>query len=185
MKHILLGFLVTGFLTVTSAAQAQETLPAPIQYSERVSDDDPEADELYRRTLDWTDKHFAYSPKTVIRTDASKGEIRVNGTLKVKTASNSGQLQERPVQFEFSFRTLPTGYEYNVGYFRVSPDSKKPEETIPFEEFVSQLAMERNNDRTHNDRRVTAQANSLASEIALSFRSYMNSRPAAGAVRAE
>ena len=33
-----------------------------------------------------------------------------------------------------------------------------------------------------NDRRITAQANSMASEIAMSFRSYMNSRPAPGGI---
>ncbi|MBO0356885.1 DUF4468 domain-containing protein [Hymenobacter sp. BT186] len=182
MKHLLRGLLVAGFLAFTPAAYAQDFVAAPIEYSERVPDENAEASVLYQRTLDWTENRFTYKPKEVIRTDATKGEIRVSGTVKVKTASNSGQMQERPVVFEFVFRTLPTGYEYSVGYFRVIPDAKNPTTTVPFEEFVSQLAKERNNERTHNDRRVTAQATSLASEIAMSFRSYMNSRPAAGAI---
>ena len=182
MKHLLRGLLVAGFLALTSTAYAQDFVATPIEYSERVPDENVEASVLYQRTLDWTENRFTYKPKEVIRTDAAKGEIRVSGTVKVKTASNSGQMQERPVLFEFVFRTLPMGYEYSVGYFRVIPDSKNPSTTVPFEEFVAQLAQERHNERTHNDRRVTAQATSLASEIAMSFRSYMNSRPAAGAI---
>lgn len=182
MKHLFCGLLLVGTLTFTSAAYAQDFVAAPIEYSERVPDENAEASTLYQRTLDWTENRFTYKPKQVIRTDAAKGEIRVSGTVKVKTASPSGQLQERPVLFEFVFRTLPTGYEYSVGYFRVIPNSKEPDTTLPFEEFVAQLAKERTNDRTHNDRRVTAQATSLASEIAMSYRSYMNSRPAAGGI---
>lgn len=182
MKHLLRGLLATGFLTFTSAAYAQDLAVAPIEYSERVPDENAEASVLYQRTLDWTENRFTYKPKQIVRTDAVKGEIRVSGTVKVKTASASGQMQERPVLFEFVFRALPTGYEYSVGYFRVIPDIKTPSATVPFEEFVSQLAQERHNDRTHNDRRVTAQATSLASEIAMSFRSYMNSRPATGGI---
>lgn len=182
MKQIFHGLLVVGLLTLAPAVYSQSILPSTIEYSERVPDTEAEAEVLYRRTLDWSENHFSYAPKATIKTDAAKGEIRVSGTVKVKTASPSGQLQERPVRFEFSFRTLSSGYEYNVGYFRVVPDDKKPDETVPFEEFVSQLAQERTNDRTHNDRRVTAQASSLASEIAMAYRSYMNSRPAAGAI---
>lgn len=182
MKHLFRGLLVAGLLSLASAAYAQDFVATPIEYSERVPDEATEADVLYRRTLEWTESRFPYKPKQVIRTDPEKGEIRVSGTMKVKTTSTSGQLQEWPVLFEFYFRTLPTGYEYNVGYFRVTSNPKKPEETVPFEEFVTQLAMERTNVRTHNDRRVTAQATSLASEVAMSFRSYLNSLPAAGAI---
>lgn len=182
MKYILRGLLIAGFLAFTSTAYAQDFLATPIEYAERVPDENAEASVLYQRTLDWTENRFAYKPKQVVRTDAAKGEIRVSGTVKVKTATTSGQTKERPVIFEFVFRTLPTGYEYSVGYFRVALDSKDPSTTVPFEEFVTQLAQERQNDRTHNDRRVTAQATSLASEIAMSFRSYMNSRPAAGGI---
>jgi hypothetical protein len=182
MKQIFHGLLIVGLLALAPAVYGQSVLPSTIEYSERVPDEEGEASVLYRRTLDWSENHFSYTPKAMIKTDAAKGEIRVSGMVKVKTASPSGQLQERPVRFEFSFRTLPSGYEYNVGYFRVVPDAKKPDETVPFEEFVSQLAQERTNDRTHNDRRVSAQATSLASEIAMAYRSYMNSRPAAGAI---
>ena len=100
---------------------------------------------------------------------------------KVKTAAPPGQL-ERHVRFEFAFRTSPTGYDYSVGSFKFIADPGKPDEVTDFDVFVAQLAIERSNARTHNDRRVTAQATSLASEMALSFRSYMNSRPAEGAV---
>ncbi|WP_022821805.1 DUF4468 domain-containing protein [Hymenobacter norwichensis] len=182
MKYLFRGLLLAGFLSFTSVAYAQDFVAAPIEYSERVPDENADASTLYQRTLDWTENRFTYKPKQVVRTDAAKGEIRVSGTVQVKTASSSGQLQERPVLFEFVFRALPTGYEYSVGYFRVVPDIKNPTNTVPFEDFVEQLAQERHNDRTHNDRRVTAQATSLASEIAMSFRSYMNSRPAAGGI---
>lgn len=182
MKHIIRGLLVAGLLALTPAVHAQDFVVAPVEYSERVSEESTEATVLYQHTLEWTETRFVYKPKEVIRTDSDKGEIRVSGTMKVKMASTSGQLQEQPVLFEFIFRTLPAGYEYSVGYFRVVPNAKHPEETVPFEEFVTKLSMDRTNARTHNDRRVTAQATSLASEVALSFRSYMNSRPAAGGI---
>ena len=133
MKPILLGFLLSGLLTFAPAVYAQEFIPATVEFREKVQDEELAAGLLHHRALDWTDTHFTYLPKTTIRTDAAKGEIRVSGTMKVKTASPSGQMQEHPVLFEFFFHTLPVGYEYSVGYFRVVPDAKKPDETVPFE----------------------------------------------------
>jgi len=179
MKKIVFGLLLSGFASL-QLAQAQTT--GPVGYSERVPEEGVSKSVLYRRAYDWVENHFIYAPKTVIQTDTIKGEVRIEGTGKVKTASPSGKLQELPVRFEFVFHTLPTGYDYSVGSFRLISDPSKPDETIGFDEFVAQLATERSNARTHNDRRVTAQATSLASEVALSFRSYMNSRPAEGAV---
>lgn len=184
MKQYLLHFLLVGLLLFTKAAHAQESASGgPIQYSEKVLDDEAEAMVLYKRTVDWSENHFSYTPKATLKADAAKGEVRMNGTVKIKTASTSGQTQEHPVVFEFNFHALPTGgYDYSVGFMRVILDTRKPDEMVSVEEYVTQLAMDKNNERTHNDRRVTAQANSLVSEIAMSFRSYMNSRPAPGAV---
>ena len=179
MKKLVLALLVIGCLSAGHGAQAQD---GTVGYSERVPDDAADKSVLYRRATDWVENHFAYVPKTIVRADAAKGEMRVEGTANVKTATVSGQLKERQVRFEFVFHTLATGYDYSVGGFQLVLDPSKPNETMHFDEFVAQLAAERSNDRTHNDRRVTAQASSLASEIAMSFRSFMNSRPAEGAV---
>lgn len=184
MKYTLLSFLLVGVLLFSKAAYAQESSSGgPIQYTEKVLDDEAETTVLYKRTVDWSENHFGYTPKATLKADAGKGEVRMTGTVKIKTTSTSGQTQEHPVIFEFNFHALPTGgYEYSVGFFRVVLDTRKPDEMVSVEEYVTQLAMDKNNERTHNDRRVTAQSNSLASEIAMSFRSYMNSRPASGAV---
>ena len=179
MKKLVLIFLLGGLLGVSQTAQAQD---GQVGYSERVPDDTADKEALYKRATEWVENNFAYAPKSITRADAGKGEVRVEGTAKVKTTTPSGQLKERPVRFEFIFHALPTGYDYSVGGFQLVPDASKPAETVNFDEFVAQLATERGNDRTHNDRRVTAQATSLASEIAMSFRSFMNSRPAEGAV---
>ncbi|WBA40778.1 DUF4468 domain-containing protein [Hymenobacter canadensis] len=179
MKKSVLMFLLGGLLAMSQAAQAQD---GQVGYSERVPDDSSDKVVLYKRATDWVENHFTYVPKAITRTDTAKGEMRVEGTAMVKTTTPSGQLKERPVRFEFVFHALPTGYDYSVGGFQVVPDASKPNDTVNFDEFVAQLATERTNDRTHNDRRVTAQATSLASEIAMSFRSFMNSRPAEGAV---
>lgn len=184
MKLTILSILFITLLLFTKAVRAQDSASVgPIQYSEKVLDDDAEPAVLYKRAVDWSENHFAYTPKATLRADATKGELRMTGTVKIKTATNTGQMQEHPVLFEFNFHTLPDGgYDYSVGFFRVILDTRKPDEMLPVEEYVTQLAMDKNNTRTHNERRVTAQANSLASEIAMSFRSYMNSRPAPGAI---
>ncbi|UOQ72806.1 hypothetical protein [Hymenobacter cellulosilyticus] len=46
-------------------------------------------------------------------------------------------------------------------------------------DYITRLAAEKSNGKTFNDRRVTAQANNIASEAAMSFRSFMNTMPAA------
>lgn len=182
MKNIILGLAFSGMLALAPTAHAQSSTSDPIGYSERVPETDHDRSSIYRSALGWTENHFSYTPKKALRTDAGTGEIKLQGTAQVKTVSPAGQQQERPVTFEFVFHALPTGYDYSVGSFRLAPDVEKPEETITLEEFVTLLSMDKSNARTHNDRRVVAQANSLASEIAMAFRSYMNSRPAAGAV---
>ncbi|UOG74596.1 hypothetical protein MTX78_21070 [Hymenobacter tibetensis] len=184
MKHSLLTFLLIGVLLFSKAAYAQDSASGgPIQYNEKVLDDEAEASVLYKRAIEWSESHFAYTPKATLKADAIKGELRMTGTVKIKTATTSGQVQEHPVLFEFNFHALPDGgYDYSVGFFRVILDTRKPDETVPVEEYITQLGMDRNNSRTHNDRRVTAQSSSLVSEIAMSFRSYMNSRPAPGAI---
>ncbi len=177
-----LGALMFGCLLAVAPATTMAQDTAAIEYYEQVTDPEPDRKALYHRALDWTEHHFSYAPKIDLRADSSKGELRVTGSGKVKTVQNSGKLQEQPVRFEFVFHAVPTGYEYRVSSFRLITSAEKPEEGLDFTEYVMQLAAERTNERTHNDRRVTAQANSLASEVALSFRSYMNSRPAAGMV---
>ncbi|WBO83733.1 DUF4468 domain-containing protein [Hymenobacter yonginensis] len=179
MKKLVRMFLLGGLLAASQAVHAQD---GQIGYSERVPDDSSDKAALYKRATEWVENHFTYAPKSITRADAAKGEVRVEGTASVKTATPSGQMKERPVRFEFIFHALPTGYDYSVGGFQLVPDASKPAETVNFDEFVAQLATERTNDRTHNDRRVTAQATSLASEIAMAFRSFMNSRPAEGGV---
>lgn len=57
------------------------------------------------------------------------------------------------------------------------PDAQQPTVTVALDEYVSQLSQERTNARTHNNRRVTAQASAVASDAASAFRSYMNSQP--------
>ncbi|SHL60609.1 DUF4468 domain-containing protein [Hymenobacter psychrotolerans] len=181
MKKVVLGFLIGAGLSVAIPAQAQDT-GTPVSYTERVPEEDSEQEVLFRRAADWVENHFTYAPKKVISSDAAKGELRAEGTVQVKLTSTSGKQQEQPVRFEFIFHTLASGYDYSVGQLRVVPDGKKPEESVPFDAYVAQLAADRTNTRTRNDRRITAQATSLVSEISISFRSYMNSRPAAGAI---
>ena len=109
-----------------------------------------------------------------VKADAAAGTLRLRGTGKVKTLDNNKPV-ETMVRFEFVFRATDNGYDYNVGAFEVVPNAKQSATTIPLDDYAAQLAADRNNSRTNNDRRVRAQASSLASEVALSFRSYMNS----------
>ncbi|QDA60507.1 DUF4468 domain-containing protein [Hymenobacter jejuensis] len=177
MKRLILCFLFGGLLATTSPLLAQTSAPEPIEYSERVPSEGAGRTELYRRALDWTENHFAYGPKTGIKADAGTSSIRLTGTAKMKVAQGNAPASERTLRFDFVFQSTDNGYVYSVGSFRIIPDPKKVEESMPLDEFVTQLAAEKGNDRTHNDRRTTAMANSLASEIALGFRSYMNSMP--------
>ncbi|GAA4013296.1 hypothetical protein GCM10022408_27840 [Hymenobacter fastidiosus] len=149
-----------------------------VEYSEQVPADDQDREVLYRRALDWTENHFAYGPKTDLTFDPAAGTVRVMGTGKVKPVTPGGKEQVQAVRFTFTFRTTAKGYDYSVGAFQVAPDPKKPAELIPMADYLTQLAAEKASSRTFNERRVTAQANALASEVAMSFRSYMNSIPA-------
>lgn len=182
MEKIVYGMLLSGLLALAPILGQAQDGAAAVEYREQVAETDADPKAVYHRALDWTEHHFKYAPKTAFRADPAKGEVRVTGASKVKTVTPSGQAQERAVQFDFTFRAVPTGYEYLVGNFHYAPDPAKPDETFTFDEYVAQLVAERTNARTRNDRRITAQTSSLASEVALSFRSYMNSRPAAGAV---
>ncbi|MBX0291456.1 DUF4468 domain-containing protein [Hymenobacter sp. HSC-4F20] len=182
MKKVLLGLLVSGMLALAPGVWAQADAPAPIEYSERVPSEGAGKTALYRRALDWTQNKFTYGPKSGLKAEEGAGAVRVTGTGKVKKVDGKGKEQDVTVLFDFVFRANDNGYEYSVGSFRVVPDPKQPAQVISFDEYRSELRADKANDRTHNDRRVTAQANSLASEAAMSFRSYMNSTPAEGQV---
>jgi len=182
MKKVLLSLLVLGMMTLAPEVRAQTDAPAPVGYSERVPAENLDNTTLYRRALDWAQNRFSYGPKSGMKVDESAGTVRVTGTGKVKQVDTKGKEQEVPVLFDFSFRATGTGYEYSIGSFRVVPDTKQPSQTVPFDQYRTQLQEEKNNDKTRNDRRITAQATSLASEAAMSFRSYMNSTPAEGQV---
>jgi hypothetical protein len=182
MKHLLLSFLLCGMMLFSLSSQAQSDAPAPVEYSERVPADGAGKSGLYRRALDWTDSHFAYGPKSNQKADATAGTLRLTGTGKVKPVDNKGREQEVTVLFDFTFRANDNGYEYSVGSFKVIPDSKQPTQTKSLDEYLTELRADKNNERTHNERRVTAQATSLASEAAMAFRSFMNSQPAEGNV---
>ncbi|GGG27509.1 DUF4468 domain-containing protein [Hymenobacter glacieicola] len=182
MKKVLLGLLVSGMLALAPEVKAQADAPAPIEYSERVPADGAGKTALYRRALDWTQNKFAYGPKSGMKADEGTGTVRVTGTSKVKRVDNKGKDQEVTVLFDFVFRANDNGYEYTVGSFRVVPDPKQPSQIITFDEYRTELRADKNNEKTHNERRLTAQTSSLASEAAMSFRSYMNSTPAEGHV---
>ncbi|SHJ66636.1 protein of unknown function [Hymenobacter daecheongensis DSM 21074] len=176
MKKVLLGFVFAALLLTAPTAQAQDA--ARIEYSEQVPADELGRDALYRRALDWAENHFGYGPKTDLKFVPDAGVVRVTGTGKVKPVSPSGKEQPQVVRFDFAFKATDTGYSYSIDSFRLVPDPNKPTEQIPLADYLTQLSTEKAAARTFNERRVTAQANSLASEIAMSFRSYMNSIPA-------
>ncbi|TGE27389.1 DUF4468 domain-containing protein [Hymenobacter metallicola] len=178
MKKVLFGLLLAGLVATAPAALAQSSGTA-VSYTENVLAEEAGKDVLYRRALDWMENHFAYGPKTGAKSDAAAGMVRVTGTGKVKPVATNGKEQEQVIRFDFVFRASDKGYEYSVGSFRVIADPKKPEEAVMLSDYIAQLATEKGNSKTNNDRRVTAQANALASEAAMSFRSYMNTMPAA------
>lgn len=175
MKKILplLGML---FALLAFPAAAQDD--APIEYAERVPADSYGKATLQARATDWTTNHFAYGPKTNLRSNAD-GTVSVQGTVKLKPVDNKGQNLERAARFDFTFKATDEGYSYAVNNFRVAPDPAQPEQLVNLDAYLALLRAEKNNDKTKNDRRVRAQANSLASDIAMSFRSYMNQIPAA------
>jgi hypothetical protein len=140
MKKIVFGLLLAGCFAAWQPARAQTG--ASIGYGERVPEEAVDKAVLYRRAYDWIENHFPYTPKTVIRADTAKGEVRVEGMAKVKTSAPSGQLQERHVRFEFAFRTSPTGYDYSVGSFKFIADPGKPDEATDFDVFVALLTFQ-------------------------------------------
>ncbi|WP_303310007.1 DUF4468 domain-containing protein [Hymenobacter sp. BT730] len=176
MKTTLLSLVCCGMLFFSVPALAQTSDTTPVEYSEQVPAEAGKS-ALFLRASTWVEKRFAFGPTTGFRKDAATGEVRITGTSKVTPVTASGKDQEFTVRFEFLFRCTDQGYSYRVGSFRCITDPENPDAAIPLDEYITQLAQERSNTRTHNDRRVKAQATALASEIAMSFRSYMNSMP--------
>ncbi|UOR05042.1 DUF4468 domain-containing protein [Hymenobacter aerilatus] len=172
MKNSLLGFLLSSLLLLSLSSLAQST--SPIAYGEQVQASGAGRRALYQHALAWSEKGFTYAPKTDVKADAAAGTLQLRGTSKVKTLNNNKPV-ETAVRFEFVFRATDNGYDYNIGSFEVVPNNKQPTVTVQLDDYIAQLAADRDNSRTNNDRRVRAQASSLASEVALSFRSYMNS----------
>lgn len=180
MKKKIVGLLLSGLALIITAAQAQTVAPtSTIEYSERVLVENIGPATLYERALAWAEGPFPYAPKTDMLAQKEAEQIRLTGTSKIKMAAPtaSGAEQERALRFDFTFRLTEQGYTYSVNAFRVVPDTKEPAVTVPLEQYIRQLSQERSNARTHNDRRVTAQANAIASDVASTFRSYMNSQP--------
>ncbi|GGE99813.1 DUF4468 domain-containing protein [Hymenobacter cavernae] len=174
MKKVVLGLLFGGLLTVASTAHAQST--APIESTEQVSSDNTTA-ELYLRATDWVQNHFPKQPTTDFKANASAHEVRVTGTSKVSPVNSAGKDLPTVLYFDFVFRTTSQGYTYFVNNFRVVTTTGKVVGTKPLDEFIAEFAADRSDAKTHNSRRVTAQASSISSEVALSFRSYMNNAP--------
>jgi hypothetical protein len=162
--------LLTGF-----SASAQDA----VEYTERVPTENYSRQTLQARAADWADHHFAFGPKTNYQANTEAGTVSVQGTVKVKPVDHKGQVQERTARFDFTFTATDQGYTYSVANFRVIPDPQQLDQLVGFEAYLAQLRADKNNDKTKNDKRVLAQTNSLASEIAMSFRSYMNQIPTA------
>ncbi|WP_133271469.1 DUF4468 domain-containing protein [Hymenobacter radiodurans] len=180
MKKMIVALLAGSLSLFASPTQAQSTAPSTsIEYSEKVHVEDGSAVTLYNHALSWTQEKFPYKPKTDIQVNPETKEISLTGTSKIKMAAAkaSGPDQERVLHFNFQFRATEQGYSYSVGTFRVVPEEKEPTVMVLLEEYVKQLGQDRANARTRNDRRVTAQANAIASDVASAFRSYMNSQP--------
>ncbi|SMB95125.1 hypothetical protein SAMN00120144_1870 [Hymenobacter roseosalivarius DSM 11622] len=179
MKRIIVAVLAGSLSLFVATAQAQTTLPASIEYSEEVTVEDGNPVALYQQALAWAEGKFPYTPKTDLQAKKESREVSLTGTSKIKMAAAkaSGPEQEHAVRFTFLFRTTSQGYMYSVGNFRVVPDAKEPTITVALNEYIQLLSQARSNDRTRNDRRVAAQTNAVASDVASAFRSYMNSQP--------
>ncbi|MBT9393209.1 DUF4468 domain-containing protein [Hymenobacter sp. NST-14] len=180
MKKVVLSLLLGGMLLATPKAWGQSEEPAPVEYSERVPVEGAGRTVLYTRALDWAQNKFTYKPKSALNAVEAAGTIRLTGTGTVKQVDNRGKDEPLTVLFTFSFQATDNGYSYQVGSFQIVPDPQEPSQTMDFDAYRTQLREDKNNAKTRNDRRLTAQANSLASEAAMSFRSYMNSQPAEG-----
>jgi len=181
MKKIFIGIVWLGLLGSAPVVYAQTAAnPAPIEYSEQVPAEGADQHLLYQWAVEWSENHFKYTPKLDVQADQKAGTLRLWGSGKVKTATVAEKTSDVPVQFEFLFHLTGSGYEYSVGNFRVILNARQPGTTLPLDDYAAKLVTERNNERTKNDRRVRAQANSLANEVALSFRSFMNNKEAQG-----
>ncbi|WP_215138791.1 DUF4468 domain-containing protein [Hymenobacter sp. ISL-91] len=160
-------------LSYTVRAQA----PVPVSYTEQVAAEGAGRSALYTRALSWAENKFVYAPTTALVADPTKSTIRVTGTGTLKPVDARGQDQRLTVLFTFRFQATDNGYSYQIGSFEVVPDPASPSQKVPLEEYQAELRTSRSNAKTFNDRRVGAQATSLASEAAMSFRSFMNSQP--------
>jgi hypothetical protein len=178
MKKLVTAALLGVLLLFGSAAHSQNT-PATVNYSERVIAEEVTSNALYQRALSWAEGQFPYTPKSDLQAKKETLEVRLTGTSKIKTAAAnaSGSDQERVLRFDFVFRATQQGYIYSVDNFRIVTDAKEPAVTVALNSYIQQLSQERTNARTHNDRRVTAQATAVASDVAAAFRSYMNTQP--------
>jgi hypothetical protein len=132
---------------------------------------------LQARVLDWAQNKFAFGPQSGLKADPAAGTVRLNGMVKLKPLAANGKELEVMAQFEFVFRSSDEGYSYSVGSFQVIPNKKEPTVLISLNDYLAQLHSEKGIEKTKNDRRVAAQANARANDIALSFRSFMNSMP--------
>ncbi|OON67787.1 DUF4468 domain-containing protein [Hymenobacter sp. CRA2] len=177
MKKMLPLFWMLVALLAGFSATAQDN--APVEYIERVPTESYSQQTLQARAADWADQHFAYGPKTDFQSNPAAGTVSVQGTVKVKPVDAKGQAQERAARFVFTFQATDQGYTYSIGHFRVIADPANLNQLVSMEDYLAQLGAEKHNDKTKNDKRVRAQANSLASEIAMSFRSYMSQIPSA------
>ena len=175
MKKVLLSILLAGSFALPQAVHAQA--PAPVNYTEQVVVEGAGRSSLYARALDWAQHKFTYAPTSALVADPTSSAIRVTGTGTLKPVDDRGKDQSLTVLFTFRFQATDNGYTYYVSSFEVVPDPKSPTQKVPLEEYQAELRTGRNNAKTHNDRRLGAQANSLASEAAMSFRSFMNSQP--------
>lgn len=178
LNKVLVALLLAGSAALSGPAQAQATEPEPIDYTEQVATEGAGRATLYGRALDWTQQKFGYKPTSALVAEPATGTIRLTGTGTLKPVNTRGEDQSLKILFTFRFQATDNGYTYHISSFQVVPDSRIPSKMVPFEEYRAELKADRNNEKTHNDRRLTAQANSLASEAALSFRSFMNSTPA-------
>ncbi|MCR5887468.1 DUF4468 domain-containing protein [Hymenobacter sp. J193] len=170
MKKTLFTVVAAALLTVSTGhvlAQNHE----PLQYAETVAAPEPGKAALFGRAAEWVDKRFAFGPTSDVVNNAATGTLRITGTAKVQPVSSSGKNEERAVRFDFTFHCTDQGYDYRVDNFRYIADPANPTELVLLEEYVTQLSLQKATVKTHNDRRLRAQAMSLASEVAMAFRS--------------
>ena len=176
MNKILLPLLLAGALAMPLATRGQA--PERVDYAEKVVQEGAGRSALYTRALDWARNKFTYAPTSGLVAEPASGAIRVTGTGTLKPVDDRGKDQSLTVLFTFRFQATDNGYTYHVSSFEVLPDPANPTQRVPLEQYQTELRAARSTAKTHNDRRLGAQATSLASEAAMSFRSFMNSQPA-------